>query len=101
MTSLPPLRRILTPNAIVAGEPTKSIAAAAPPPVASITCFTASGAALSMVRDRAHLAGMRALLRVDIGNDHLARQRGRRDMYGAATHAARADNHQVVVGAQM
>jgi hypothetical protein len=40
---------MLTPNSIVLGEPTKSIAAVAPPPVASITCLTASGAALSMV----------------------------------------------------
>src|SRR5438132_424406 len=49
MTSLPPFRRMLTPNSMVLGEPTKSIAAAAPPSVASITCFTASGAALSIV----------------------------------------------------
>src|ERR1700730_2488334 len=49
MTSLPPLRSMLTPNSIVFGEPTKSIAAAAPPLVASMTCLTASGAALSMV----------------------------------------------------
>src|SRR5438552_12719428 len=49
MTSLPPFRRVLTPNSIVLGEPTKSIAAAVPPSVASITCFTASGAALSIV----------------------------------------------------
>ena len=52
-------------------------------------------------RDGAHLAGVRALLRVDVGDDHLARDRGRRDMHGAAADAARADDHQMVVGAQM
>ena len=50
-------------------------------------------------RDGAHLAGMRALLRVDVGDDHLARHCGRRDVHGAAADAARANDHQVVVGA--
>jgi hypothetical protein len=44
---------------------------------------------------------MRALLGVDVGNDHLARHRSRRDMHGAAADAARTDDHQVVVGAQI
>src|SRR5271170_5466576 len=98
MTSLPPFFRMLTPNSIVFGEPTKSIAAAAPPPVASITCLIASGAALSMVAT-APIWRACALLRVDIGNDDLAGDRGRRDVYGAAAYAARTDDHQVVVRA--
>ena len=44
---------------------------------------------------------MRALLRVDVGDDHLARDRGRRDVHGAAADSAGADDHQMVVGADM
>jgi hypothetical protein len=52
-------------------------------------------------RDGTHLAGLRALLRIDVGNDHLARHHSRRDMHGAAADATGTDDHQVVVAAQM
>src|SRR6516164_5202474 len=92
MTSLPPLRRMLTPNSIVLGEPTKSIAAAAPPPVASITCFTASGAALSMV---ATAPIWRACARF------CASMSATITLPSIAAGAARADDHQMVVSTQM
>lgn len=41
------------------------------------------------------------LLRVDVGDDHLACDRGRRDVHGAAADAACADDDQMVVSAQM
>src|SRR5207302_7957700 len=44
---------------------------------------------------------MRALLRVDVGNDYLTYNRGRRDVHSTAADAACADDHQVVVGAQV
>ncbi len=52
-------------------------------------------------RDGAHLARMRALLRVDIGDDHLAGDRGRCDVHGAAADTAGADDHEMVVAADM
>jgi len=44
--------------------------------------------------------GEEVLLRVDVGDDHLARDRRRRDMHRAAADPAGADDHQVVLGAQ-
>src|SRR5262249_14735606 len=40
-------------------------------------------------------------LRIDIGDDHLPLHRRRRDVYGAAADTAGADDHQMVVGADM
>src|ERR1700757_4770098 len=100
MTSLPPFRRILTPNSIVLGEPTKSIAPAGPPSVASLTCFTASGAALSIVAT-APICRACALLPINVGDNHFALNCGRRNVHRAAADAARANDHQMVVRAQM
>ena len=48
-----------------------------------------------------HLTGVRTLLRIDIGDNHFARYCGRRNVHSAAPDAARANDHQVVVSAQM
>jgi hypothetical protein len=62
--------------------------------------LTASGAVVDG-GDGAHLAGVGALLRIDVRNDHLARYRGRRDVHGAATDAACADDDEMVVDGNM
>ena len=54
-----------------------------------------------MRRNGPHLAGLRTLLRIDISDDYFARYCGRRNMHCAAADAARANDHQMVVRAQM
>src|ERR1700730_17822222 len=92
MTSLPPLRRMLAPNSIVLGEPTKSIAAAAPATGRLHDLVHRIGRGVVDGCYGAHLAGMRALLCIDVGNDHLTWNRGRRDVHCAAADAACADD---------
>src|SRR5215211_3320484 len=100
MTSLPPLRSTLIPKLIVSGAPTKSIAAAAPPPVACMTCLTASRAALSIV-STAPICRACPLLRVEIGDDDFPCDNRRRNMDGAAADPAGADDDEMVVRADM
>jgi hypothetical protein len=47
------------------------------------------------------LAGLRTLLRIEVGNDQFASYCGRRNVHSATANAARADDHQVVVHTQM
>jgi hypothetical protein len=51
--------------------------------------------------DGPHLACVSALLRVDVGDNDFAGDRGRGDVHRAATDPAGADDHQMVVGAHM
>ena len=48
-----------------------------------------------------HLPGLRALLPINVGDNHFALNCGRRNVHRAAADAARANDHQMVVRAQM
>src|SRR5262249_48360086 len=82
------------PNSMVLGEPTKSMAPATPPPDCSSTCCRASAARLSTVP--AHLAGPRALVRVDVGHQHPSAEVAGRDVERLAADAAGADDQERV-----
>ena len=83
------------------GEPTKSIAAAAPPAGGFHHLLDRVGCGVVDGCDGSHLAGLCALLRVDVGDDDLAGYRGRRDVHGTAADSAGADDDQMVVATQM
>jgi hypothetical protein len=91
---------MLTPNSIVLG--TDEVYRRGGPTVSLVHyLFHCVGCRVIDRRYSPHLTGVRTLLRIDIGDNHFARYCGRRNVHSAAPDAARANDHQVVVSAQM